>query len=178
MAAVHAAQHLAHRGFFKLPVAKGDGLVSQRQCIAHGAPRRPGQQAQRGHFGSHAFDLQHVREVLADRLGGHRAQVELQAARQHSDRHFLRVGGGQHKFQILGRLFQRLQHGIEGRPGEHVNFVNHEHLEAALHRLVDRLLQQGLHVVDAPVGGGIQLGVIDKPARINVGAGLAHTARR
>lgn len=37
--AVHRTQHLAHTGFLQLAAAKGNGLVGQRQCIAHGAPR-------------------------------------------------------------------------------------------------------------------------------------------
>jgi hypothetical protein len=89
----------------------------------------------------------------------------------------LRVGGGQHKFQILGWLFQRLQHGVERRVGEHVHLVDHEDLKAPLHRLVDRLLQQGLHLVHTAVAGGVQLGVIHKTATINIHAGLAHATR-
>ena len=115
--------------------------------------------------------------MLADGLGRHRSQVELQAARQHGNRHLLRVGGGQHKFQILRRLLQRLQHGVEGRIGQHVHFVDHEDLEAPLHRLVDRLFQQGLHLVHTTVGCGVQLGVVDKPSTINIRASLADTTR-
>ena len=62
--------------------------------------------------------------------------------------------------------------------GEHVHFVDHEDLEAPLHRLVDRLLQQRLHLVHAAVGRRIELGVVDEAARIDVLARLAHTARR
>ncbi|MCY1544231.1 hypothetical protein D9M68_800950 [compost metagenome] len=58
-----------------------------------------------------------------------------------------------------------------------MNLVDHENLEAALHRLVDRLLQQGLHLVHAPVGSGIELGVIHETATVDVGAGLTHTTR-
>jgi hypothetical protein len=74
--------------------------------------------------------------------------------------------------------FQRLEHRVERVPGEHVHLVDHEDLEAALHRLVDRLLQQRLDLVHAAVGGRVQLGVVDEAARIDVGAGLANAARR
>ena len=107
-------------------------------------------------------------------FGRHGPQVELQTARQHRDRHFLGIGGGQHELEVFGRLFQGFQHGIESRVGEHVHFVNHEHLETTLHRLVNRLLQKLLHLVDAAVGGGIELGVIHKAATVDVGTGLAH----
>jgi hypothetical protein len=57
-----------------------------------------------------------------------------------------------------------------------VHFVDHEDLEAPLHRLVDRLLQQGLHLVHAAVGRGVEFGVVHEAARVDVGAGLAHAA--
>ena len=79
-------------------------------------------------------------QVLQHRLRSHGAQVELQAARQHGDRHFLRVSGGEHKFQIFRRLFERLQHRVERGVGQHVHFVNHEDFEATLHGLVNGLL--------------------------------------
>ncbi len=62
--------------------------------------------------------------------------------------------------------------------GQHVHFVDHEDLEAALHRLVDRLLEQRLHLVDAAVGGGVELGVVDEAAAVDVAAGLADAAGR
>ena len=178
VAAVHGAQHLAHGGFLQLAAAKGNGLVGQAQRVAHGAARGAGQQAQRHGLGSHAFRRQHLSQVGQHGIGWHGAQVELQATAQHRDRHLLRVGGGQHELQVLGWLLQRLQHGVEGGVGEHVHFVDHEDLEAPLHRLVHRLLQQGLHLVHAPVRCGVELGVVHKAAGIDIGAGRAHAARR
>jgi hypothetical protein len=55
----------------------------------------------------------------------HLLEVELQAARQHRDRDLLRVGGGDDELDVLGRLLEGLQHGVEGMPGEHVHFVDH-----------------------------------------------------
>ena len=90
----------------------------------------------------------------------------------------MRVGGGQHKFEVFGRLFERFEHGVERRVREHVHFVDHEDLKAALHRFIHRLLQQALHFIYAPVRGRIELGVVHKPAAVDVFAGLAHTAWR
>ena len=176
--AVHAAEHLPHRGFRQLARTKGNGLVGQAQGVAHGAPRAPGQQAQGLGVCRNVFGVEHLLQVFADGFGRHRAQVELQTAREHGDGHFLRVRGGQHKFEVFGRLFQRFQHGVKRRVGEHVHLVNHEDLETPLHWLVNSLLQQSLHLVHATVGGGIKLGVIYKPTGINVGTGLADAAGR
>ena len=177
MAAVHAAQHVAHRGLLQFAIAKGDGLIGEGQRIAHRATRGAGNQAQGLHIGADVFVAQHLAQVLDDGFGRHGAQIELQTARQHGDRHLVRVGGGQDKFQILGRLFQGFEHGVERRVAQHVHLVDHEDLEAALHRFVNRLLQQLLHLVHAPIGGGVQLGVIHKPTGIDLGAGRTHATR-
>ena len=94
IAAVHAAQHGAHAGFVDTARAKGNRLIRQRQCIAHRAARRARQQAQRLRLGRHIFSPQHANQMLQHRFRRHRAQVKLQAARQHRGRHFLRVGRG------------------------------------------------------------------------------------
>ena len=175
---VHAAEHLAHHGLIQPPRTKGNRLVGQAQRIAHGAARRARQQTQGPGVCRNPLGGQNRLQMFTYGLGRHRAQAELQAAREHRDRHLLRVGGGQHKFEIVRRLFQGLEHGVERMAGEHVHLVDHEDLEAPLHRLVDRLLQQGLHLVDAAVGGGIELGVIHKAPAVDVHTGLAHTAGR
>ena len=177
MAAIDRTQHLAHGGFVQLAIAKGNSLVGQAQGIAHGATGGAGQQAQGLHFGGYRLRLQHLLQMLQHRLGGHGAQVELQAAREHRHGHLLRVGRGQHKFEVLRRLLQGLEHGVKRRVRQHVHLVDHEDLEAPLHRLVSRLLQQRLHFVHTPVGGSVQLGVIDKAPAINIRARWANSTR-
>ena len=174
MAAVHAAQHLAHTDFLQLPVAKGNGLVGQAQGVAHGAACGAGQQAQSQRLGAQLFCGQHLGQVFKHGLGGHGPQVELQATREHRHRHFLRVGRGEHKFQIFRGFFQGLQHRVERGVGQHVHLVDHEDLEAPLHRFVNRLLQQALHFVHAPVRRGIKFGVVHKAPGVDVAASLAH----
>ena len=88
------------------------------------------------------------------------------------------VGRGQHKLEVSRRLFQRFQHGIESRVGQHVNLVNHEDLETTHNGFVNRLLQQLRDLVNAAIRGRIELGVVDEMAAVDVGASLANTARR
>ena len=97
MAAVDAAEHGAHGLTRQRAAAESDGLIGQRQAVAHRTACRTRQQFQRQRVMCHALGLKHVLEVLLHHLGCHRAQVELQAARQHRGQHLLRVGGGQHK---------------------------------------------------------------------------------
>ncbi len=108
--------------------------------------------------------------------GRHLLQIELQAARQHRDRNLLRVGGGEDELDVAWRLFQRLQHRVEGVVGQHMHFVDHVDLEASDRRRVDRLVEQLGHLVDAAVRCRVHLDVVDEAARIDLGAGLADAA--
>ena len=162
MAAINTAQHQTNRGFLQLTAAKCNGLIGQAQCIAHGPSGGTGQQLQSHGLSGQVLLRQDLREVFKHCFWRHGSQVKLQAPRQNSDRYFLGIGGGQYKLQILRRLFKRFQHGIEGRVGQHVNLVNHEHLEAPLNRFVNRLFKQALNFIDTSIGGGIKLRVIDK----------------
>ena len=116
---------------------------------------------------------------MADDVAGrHLLQIELQAARQHCDRDFLRVGRGQDKFHMLRRFFQRFQHGIERVVGQHVHLIDHVDLEARVAGRVHCLFEQLRHFIDAPVRCRIHLDVVDKAAGIDRRAGLADAARR
>ncbi|MCY1225777.1 hypothetical protein D9M72_379830 [compost metagenome] len=177
VALVDRAQHAAHRVFRHLARTVGDGLVGQRQRIAHRTVRGLGQQPQRVAVVGNAFLRQDMVQVRDDMPRRHLLEVELQAARQHRDRDLLRVGGGEDELDVPGRLFQRLQHGVEGVVGEHVHFVDHVDLEAPGARGIDRLVEQLRHLVDAAVGGGVHLDVVDEAAAVDLLAGLALPAR-
>ena len=178
IAAVHAAQHLAHSIFLQLTTAKRNGLIRQRQRIAHRATRTTRQQLESLRLCRNGFFGQHLCQVLKHGFRSHRPQIELQATRKHCNRHFLRIGRSQHKFEVLRRLFQRLQHGIECRVGQHVHLVDHEDLETPLHRLVHSLLEQTLHFIHTAVRGRIQFNVVGKATAINFSTCRANTARR
>jgi len=172
MTAVDRTQHLAHGGLAEVAAGVGDGLVGERQRVAHRAARATRQQPQRRILERHRFGVQHCLQVLEDGFGGHRPQVELQAAAQHRHRHLLRIGGGEHELQVLGRLLERLQHRVEGGRREHVHLVDHVDLEAPHHRLVDGLIEQLADLVDTAVRRRIELDGVD------VAAGAAHATWR
>ena len=77
---------------------------------------------------------------------------------------------------VRRRLFQRLEHGVERMPGQHVDFVDHVDLEAARARRVDGLLEQLGHFLDATVRGRVQFEVVDETAGIDLGAGATDAA--
>jgi len=174
---VERAQHALHGIQRHFPRSIGNRLISQRQRIAHRTVRTGGQQPQRRRLEADALLPQNIIEVADDMAGRHLLQIELQTARQHRDRNLLRVGGRQYEFHVLGRLFQSLQHGVEGVVGQHVHLVDHIDLEACIARRVHRLFQQLRHLVHTTVGCRIHLYIVDKAARIDRAAGFAHAAR-
>ena len=110
-------------------------------------------------------------------LRGHIAQHKLQAAAQHGYRHFMRVGGRQNKFHMLGRLFQRFQHGVESRFGQHVHFVDDIDFVLTGRRRILGVFQHLADVVDTGIGGGIDFQQIDKTAAVDFAATAALAAR-
>ena len=174
MFSVDRAEHLSHLGRANRTGTIGDGLIGEGQCVAHRASGGTGNPVQRLGLTHQALALQNLTQMVSNGLSGHGPQIELQTAREHRDGHFLRVGGGQDKFQILGGLLQGLEHRIESGAREHVDLIDHEHFKATLNGLVDRLLQELLHLIDASIGSGIELGVIDKAPGIN---GHTHFTR-
>ena len=176
MTLVDRAQHAAHGFFGQVAGAVGDGLVGQRQGVAHGAGCRLADQAQRGNLEADLLLAQHGLQMADNGVGRHLLQVELQAARQHGHRDLLRIGGREDEFDVRRRLFQRLEHGVERMPGQHVDFVDHVDLEAARARRVDGLLEQLGHFLDATVRGRVQFEVVDETAGIDLGAGATDAA--
>jgi DNA polymerase-3 subunit gamma/tau len=66
-------------------------------------------QQQRGWIGRSIFLRHDAGEMLGKLLDLDALQVEALAARQHGDRHFPRLGGGEDELHMLRRLFQGLE---------------------------------------------------------------------
>src|SRR5262249_119328 len=98
-------------------------------------------------------------------------------AGENRGRQLLRVGGGEQELDVPGRLFERLEQGVEGGAGEHVDFVDDVDLVAVARRQVPGCLAQGADVVDAVVRGGVDLLHVDVGAGGDVGAGPTYAAR-
>ncbi len=60
------AEHGAHAFVFHFSGAVGDGLIQQRERIAHAARRALGQMAQGRRFKADAFGFQYARQMIDD----------------------------------------------------------------------------------------------------------------
>ena len=85
----------------------------------------------------------------------------------------MRIGGGKDKFDVLGRFFQRFEHGVERGFGQHVHFVDDVNLVFACRGRVLGVFQHFADVVDAGVAGGVDFQQVHKSPCIN---GLASGA--
>ena len=124
-----------------------------------------------------SFLLSDESQVIGDGGLGNAAEVEALAARKNRGKYPLRVGGGQHEHHPGRWLLQGLEQGIEGGGREHVALVDHIHLPARLHRGEAGAFDQLADVVDAGVGGGVDLDHIEGVAGRDRAAQLADAAR-
>ena len=80
------------------------------------------------------------------------------------------------KMTCDGRLFQRLQQRIEGGVGDLVGFVEDPDLVAVAGGTIARGIAQLANLVDAAIGGRVDLDHVHRIAGANLGAGIANAA--
>ena len=92
----------------------------------------------------------------------------------------LGLGRREDELDVGRRLLDHLQQGVEPRIGDHVRLVDDVDLVAAVHRREEGPLAQVTRLVDAAVGGRVDLDDVDAPraAARQVAAALTHPARR
>ena len=130
--------HLTDRRSHHSTRTMRNGLIKERKCITHAAGCSTADLVERCRFEGNALRLQDLEQAARNRRGRHIFEAELQTPRQNGDRHFLRVGGCQHKDHVCRWLFKRLEHGIESVCRKHVDFIDHIDLRAPRDRRVDR----------------------------------------
>jgi hypothetical protein len=175
MAAVHAAQHGAHHGLLQPAAAVGDGLVGERQRIAHRPARRTRQQAQRAFVGRTLLGRQHLVQVLAHVSGAIGRRLNCRQRLSTVGSTFSGSVVASTNFRYSGGSSSVLSMALKASLVSMVRLVDHEDLEAADAGLVGRRSIRA-DLVDAAVAGGVQLDVVDVAVGVDLGAGLAHAA--
>ena len=107
--AVHEAQHGGDVRRLHLALAIGDGLVEQRQPVAHRAFGGARDHGQRIGLGLDTFLHGDVGVVRGEQCRIQPLQVEALAARQDGDGNLVDLGRGEDELHMRRRLFQRLQ---------------------------------------------------------------------
>ena len=163
--------------------AVGAGATQQLVEDGEGVTRRPGagadHEGQRGGVDLDALLLAQPGEVVRERA--RRDQPERVVVRPRADGRddLLGLGGGEDELQVLGRLLDQLEQGVEALRADHVRLVDDVDLEPAAHRREERPLAQVTSVVDTTVAGRVDLDHVDRAgaSTSQVAAGLALAAR-
>jgi hypothetical protein len=96
-----------------------------------------------------------VTQARNNLLQGYAFEIESLTAGEYGDWNFVRLGRRENEFYMGRRFFQRLQKGIEGIGGQHVNFVDDEKLETENGREVFDVFAQLPDVVHTGIGGAV-----------------------
>ena len=88
----------------------------------------------------------------------------------------LRRRGRQHENDVVRRLFQRLQQGVESSISDLMSFVKNVNFETVAGRTVTRGLTKFADFVDAAVGGGIDFNNVDRVSGADFSARLTYAA--
>ena len=169
------AQHLQHGGGID-GAAGGRALVQQGKAVPQGAVRQAAQQLRAVGGQVDALLPGHVGQALRHVLGGDALEGEPLAPGEDGGGHLVQLRGGQDEHQMLRRLLQNFQQGVEGGSGQHVDLVHDVHPLFHIGRGVNGLVPQGTDLVHAVVGGGVQLQNIQKAAVFDTQAAGAPVA--
>src|SRR5216684_5911195 len=97
------------------------------------------------------------------------------AARPDRLRNVFGLGGGHHEDDVRRRLFQGLEQGVEGGVGDLVGFVENINLIAVARGTIPGGVAQFANLIDAAIGGGVDLDHVHGPAGAYFDTGFAHS---
>ena len=89
----------------------------------------------------------------------------------------MKLRGCQNKQQMLRRLLDDFQQSVKGRDGQHMHLIDDIHPHLYLRRRIHSIIPEVTHIVNAIVGGGINLQNIHAGARIDSTARLTAITR-
>ena len=157
--------------------AESHGLVEDGEGVAHGSVRLLCYHVQGFVIHLHAFLVRDSPKVAHHVGDADAVEVVGLAARKDGREHFVLLGGAEYEDGIGRRFLQSLEESVERRLAEHVDLVDDIHAVVADLRRYLHLLHQGLDVLDAVVGGGVELVDTIRAALGEGDAGLALSAR-
>ena len=138
-------------------LTEGYCLVEDAQSITHTAIGLLGNHCQCLFLVGDALLLSHRLQVVDGVADGHALEVVNLATTQDGWKNLMFLRCSEDEDDVCGRLFQRLQEGVESCCRQHVNLINDKHLVLANLRRDARLLHQRLDVLHAVVRGSIEL---------------------
>ena len=153
-------------------------LFDQRKRIAQAAIRRARHHGERARLDRQSFLGRDALQRLDD--FGERKRAEMEMLRARADRldQIFGLRSGHDEDHFFRRLFEGLEQRVGSFVGEHVRFIEDDHLVASADRRVPHHIAQLANLVDASIGGGIDFQHVQRTARGNLAARIALIARR
>ena len=140
---------------------RAEQLVEHRQRVTHRSGAGTHHERQDAGLNLHVFLDADLLEVVGEHLRGHQPEGIVVGARADGADHLVGLGGGEDELHVRRRLLHHLQQRVEALLGDHVGLVDDVDLEARLHRCEEDALAQLAGVVDAAMGGGVDLDHVD-----------------
>jgi len=152
--------------------AAGSGaLIQKGEPVPQGAVRQAGQKLRAVVRQGDGLPLCHKCQPGGDILRGDALKGEALAAGENRGGHLVQLGGSENEHQVLGGFLQNFQQSVERGDGEHMDFVDDVYALFHMGGGVDSLVPQGADLIDAVVGGGVQLQHVQEAAVFNAEAG-------
>ena len=172
------AEHLEHLGAGDRQGIgrEGDDLVEQRERVADRALAAAGDHVEALFVDDEALVAEDLLQVGDQGARADPAIVEPRDPREDRRQDLVRVRGREHEGDVGRRLLERLQQGVEGLLGQHVDLVDDVDLAPGELRQVVDLLAQRSDVVDRIVRGAVDLDHVDRATLVDGHALLAHVA--
>ena len=142
-------------------------LVEKRQRVARRTGGSLRDRRERRLVELDLFLRQYVGEMTGELRVRQQREFEVLGPRSNGGEDLLRIGRGEHEHDVLGRFFERLQHGVRRGRRQHVDLVEDVDLAAARRAHADvHVRDQVAHRVDTVVRRGVELDeVVEGSAR-------------
>ncbi len=173
---IQHVERLGHVAVVERRAAERHGLVEHRQGVAHAAVGFLRDEVQRLFVGRDVLLPGDVFEVFDAVLDADAVEVVNLAPREDGRNDLVFLGRREDEDGVCGRLFERLEEGVEGCGREHVDLVDDEYRVTAHLRDDAHLLDQRADVLHRVVRCGVQLVDVQRAALVERAARFALVA--
>ena len=126
-------------------------LIEDRQRVAHRPSTRPHHEGKHARVWMNPFFLTQMLQIRLHHVRRHQSERVVMSTRTNRPDHFFGLSRGEHKLHMLRGFFNQLQHRVRALFGDHVGFVDNEHLVAVAHGRKGGALTQIPGIVNAAV---------------------------